>query len=174
MSTPAEPRFQAADNFWHEHQAEKWSVGEERHEDVRLDARLALVVDRPQGQVVLDLLERLLDLGELGAEAPKCFGWLRRADVGAQQVAALTGAHTAQPAAIELELEAGRRRGVGGLGHADPDCRRGAAGFLARGPELHQHHRRPGQRPEPSCSKRIVTGRLCMCHGGSTSVALNQ
>jgi len=41
------------------------AVSQEGHEDVGLDALFGLVEDRPDGQVVLDLLEGLLDLGEL-------------------------------------------------------------------------------------------------------------
>ena len=44
------------------------AVGQEGHEDVGLDARFGFVEDRPDGQVVLDLLEGLLDFGELDVE----------------------------------------------------------------------------------------------------------
>ena len=72
------------------------AVGQEGHEDVGLDALFGLVEDRPDGQVVLDLLEGLLDLGELDVERPQARA-LRR-EVGAQQVAAFASAHLAQPA----------------------------------------------------------------------------
>jgi hypothetical protein len=75
---------------------------QEGHEDVGLDARLGLVEDRPDGQVVLDLLEGLLDLGELDVERPQRIGLVRR-EVGSQQVAAFSSAHLAQFLAIQAE-----------------------------------------------------------------------
>jgi len=53
---------------------------------VRLDTLFGLVEDRPDRQVVFDLLEGLLDLDELDAERPQLPGIPGR-DVGAQQVA---------------------------------------------------------------------------------------
>ena len=53
------------------------AVGEEGHEDVRLDARLGVVVDRAHRQIVLEFLERLLDLGELDVERPQFIGIVR-------------------------------------------------------------------------------------------------
>ena len=44
--------------------------GQEGHEDVGLDALFGLVEDRPDGQVVLDFFEGLLDRGELDVERP--------------------------------------------------------------------------------------------------------
>ena len=44
-------------------QGDVQAVGDEGDEDVRLDPLLALVEDRPEGEVVLEFLERLLDLG---------------------------------------------------------------------------------------------------------------
>ena len=39
-------------------------MGEERDEDMRLDALFALMEDWADGKVMLEFLERLLDLGE--------------------------------------------------------------------------------------------------------------
>jgi hypothetical protein len=41
------------------------AVGEEGDEDVRLDAALMLVIDRPDGEISLERLERLLDGSQL-------------------------------------------------------------------------------------------------------------
>ena len=46
-------------------------VGEEGDQDVRFDALDQLRVDRTQLQVVLEVLERGLDLGELDIESPQ-------------------------------------------------------------------------------------------------------
>jgi hypothetical protein len=41
------------------------AVGEQGDEDVRLDAALMLVIDRPDGKIALERLERLLDGSQL-------------------------------------------------------------------------------------------------------------
>src|SRR5229473_4728232 len=51
------------------------TIGQEGDEDVRFDALLELVVDRPELQVVLEILERGLDLDELDIEMTQ-MGWL--------------------------------------------------------------------------------------------------
>ncbi len=63
------------------------AIGDEGHEDVGLDAMVELVVDRPDGEIAFQLLEGLLDLGELDIEAPQA-GRVIVLQVGAQQVAA--------------------------------------------------------------------------------------
>jgi hypothetical protein len=52
------------------------AVGEERDEDVRLDALFALMVDRAQVQVVLHGLEGRFDFDELDIELPQLGGVL--------------------------------------------------------------------------------------------------
>ena len=47
------------------------TVGDEGDEDVRLDLFLALVEDRADGEIVLDPLERLLELGEPHVVTPQ-------------------------------------------------------------------------------------------------------
>ena len=47
------------------------TVGDEGDEDVGLDAVLKLVVDGPQLQIVLEVLEGGLDLDELDVELPQ-------------------------------------------------------------------------------------------------------
>jgi hypothetical protein len=46
------------------------TIGQEGDEDVRFDAVLKLVIDRPELQIVLEILERSLDLDELDIELP--------------------------------------------------------------------------------------------------------
>ena len=58
------------------------AVGQEGDEDVRLDAVLKLVVDRAEFQIVLEILERGLDLDELDIELPQ-MGGLSGAQIGA-------------------------------------------------------------------------------------------
>ena len=50
------------------------AVGQEGDEDVGFDPVLQLVVDRPQGQVALEVLEGLLDLDQLDVELPQLRG----------------------------------------------------------------------------------------------------
>ena len=47
------------------------TVGQEGHEDVRLDAVLELVENRTQTQIVLQVLEGRLDLGQLNVKLPQ-------------------------------------------------------------------------------------------------------
>ena len=47
------------------------AIGEEGDEDLRLDARLALVEDRPDGEVAVEVAERPLDADELEVQAPQ-------------------------------------------------------------------------------------------------------
>jgi len=103
------------------------AIGEERDEDVRLNARFLLVIDRPHREVVLEFLESLLDLGELDVERPQPLGCLRR-EVGTQQVAAFASAHLAQLVALEPELQA--CGGCTALWNLDLDQIRRAPGFV--------------------------------------------
>jgi len=82
------------------------AVGQEGDEDVRFDAVLKLVVDRTELQIVLEILERDLDLDELDIELPQ-MGRLSGAQIGAQQIAPLAAARLAQLVAIEREAESG-------------------------------------------------------------------
>ena len=67
------------------------TVRDEGDEDVRLDPILALMEDRPDGQIVLQFLERLLDLAELHVVAPQCRRVLA-GEVGTQQITGPRGA----------------------------------------------------------------------------------
>jgi hypothetical protein len=53
------------------------------------DAVLKLVVDWAELQIVLEILERSLNLDELDIELPQ-MGWLSVAQIGAQQIVART------------------------------------------------------------------------------------
>ena len=69
-----------------------------------LDPRLQLVMDRPQRQVALQGLERLLHLDQAHIELPE----LRRVAVGEvrpQQVPPLAAAHLAEGGAVEGDRE---------------------------------------------------------------------
>ena len=59
------------------------TVGDEGHEDVRLDPVLALVEDRPDGQIVLEFLERLLDLGQSACSSATAWPDPRRSGLSA-------------------------------------------------------------------------------------------
>ena len=59
------------------------AIGHEGDKDVGLDAAFELVVDRAQLQIVLQVLERRLDLGELDVELPEFCG-IAPAQIGAQ------------------------------------------------------------------------------------------
>ena len=47
------------------------AVGEESHEDMGFDALVLLMPDRSNGEIGLEFLERLLDLGQLDVELPE-------------------------------------------------------------------------------------------------------
>ena len=64
------------------------AVGQERDEDVRLDATDQLMVDRPQLQIVLEVLKGGLDLDQLDIELPQ-LGRVAARQIGAQKISAL-------------------------------------------------------------------------------------
>ena len=59
------------------------AVGNERDEDVCFDALLELVIDGAQAEVVLEILEGRLDLGQLDVELPQV-GRVLPTQIGAQ------------------------------------------------------------------------------------------
>ena len=83
------------------------TIGHEGDEDMRLDAALELVVNRTQLEIIFQVLERRLDLGELDVELPQ-LGGLAPTQVGTQQIAALAPAHLAQFLAIQVKGEVRR------------------------------------------------------------------
>ena len=83
-------------------QRHQQAVGDEGDKDVRLDPLLALVEDRPDREVVLELLERLLNFGQLNIQAPER-GRVFGDHVGSQQITALATAYPAQPVAPQAE-----------------------------------------------------------------------
>ena len=76
-------------------QSHEQAIGDERDEDVRLNALLELMEDGPDGKIVLELLECLFDFRELHVVAPQR-GGVFAGHVRAQQVAALAAKHLAQ------------------------------------------------------------------------------
>ena len=76
------------------------AIGQEGDEDVRLDARLALMEDRPDGEIAFEVLERLFDRDQPQVMAPQ-LGRVFLDEVGAQQIAAFARSCLAQLVAIE-------------------------------------------------------------------------
>src|SRR5260370_6657887 len=68
-------------------QSDVQAVGQEGDEDVRLDARLELVKDRPDCEVAFEILERLLDRHQQQIMAPQLAGGFLAA-VRSQQIPA--------------------------------------------------------------------------------------
>ena len=118
-------------------QGDVQAVGDEGDEDVRLDPRLCAMEDRADGQIVLQFLERLLDLGELHVVAPQR-GRILAGQVGAQQIAALAPPCLAQPLAPQRERERLWRDRFASLGQTDLDQVPGASGLLLRRAQLQQ------------------------------------
>jgi len=77
-------------------------AGRRRHQHMRLDPRLALMVDRPDGQVALEVLKGFLDLRKLHIEFPELHRQLL-AQIAAQKITALAPACHAQFGAVEFE-----------------------------------------------------------------------
>src|SRR5208283_1934497 len=84
------------------------AIGEERHEDMGFDASLELVMDGADRQIVLQFLERLLDLDQLQIEPPEMAGVVAP-DVGPQEITALAPSGDAKLLAIQREMERLRR-----------------------------------------------------------------
>ena len=63
------------------------AIGQEGDEDVRLDARLKLVKDRPDCEVAFEVLERLLDRDQQQVLAPQ-LGRVFLDEIGAQEIPA--------------------------------------------------------------------------------------
>ena len=76
-------------------QSHEQAIGDERDEDVRLNALLELMEDGPDGKIVLELLECLFDFRERHVVAPQR-GGVFAGHVRAQQVAALAAKHLSQ------------------------------------------------------------------------------
>jgi hypothetical protein len=107
-------------------------IGQEGDEDVRFDANLELVKDRPDRDVALEVLERFLDRNQQQIMAPQ-LGWVFLDEVGAQQIAAFARAGLPKLVAIEAIAEGG-----GVCGNLDYRQAPGQAGLIARGAEFHQ------------------------------------
>ena len=68
-------------------QRDQQTIGQKRNENMGFDSGFELVIDRTDRQIVLQLLERLLDLDHLQIEPPQMAGIIAL-DIGAQQIAA--------------------------------------------------------------------------------------
>jgi hypothetical protein len=80
------------------------AVRQKRDEDVRLGPIFALMNDRPNREVVLQVLERSFHFDERQVELPELRRVARR-EVGAQQIPALAAAHGSQLLPVEGELK---------------------------------------------------------------------
>ena len=91
------------------------AIGDERDEEVRLDPGFALMEDRADREVVLELLEGLFDLGELHIVLPERRG-VFVGQVRAQQVAALPPASLPEPVPPQADGEGFRGDRLAGDG----------------------------------------------------------
>src|SRR3979490_889764 len=82
------------------------AIGQEGNEDMRLDAGLGLVKDRPDGEVALEVLERLLDRDQQQVMAPR-LGGVFLDEVVRQKIAAFARSFLPQLIAIEPIAECG-------------------------------------------------------------------
>ena len=85
---------------------------------MRLDTLIGLMIDWPDGEIALQLLERLLHFGELDVEGPQ----LRRGlsyEIGAQQIPAFVPPAGAQARPVQRKGESLRGDGLTGLGQFD-------------------------------------------------------
>src|SRR5690349_22511389 len=80
------------------------AIGQKGNEDVRLDASLELVKDRPDREVALEVLECFLDCNQQQIMAPQ-LGRVFLDEVGAQQIPAFARAGLPQLVAIEAIAE---------------------------------------------------------------------
>ena len=68
-------------------QRDQQTISQKRNENMSVDSDFELVIDGSDRQIVLQLLERLLDLDQLQIEPPQMAGIIAL-DIGAQQIAA--------------------------------------------------------------------------------------
>jgi len=66
------------------------AVGQKDNEDVCLNPRFFLVVDRPDSKIAFEILERFFDLLELDVVTPQQLGGVAAGEIGAQQITAIT------------------------------------------------------------------------------------
>jgi hypothetical protein len=76
------------------------AIGKKGDENVRLDARLELVMDRADGEIAFEIFERLFHRDELQVIVPKLDG-IVLGEIGAQQVSPFAPPHFLELGAIE-------------------------------------------------------------------------
>src|SRR5712692_487157 len=108
------------------------AIGQEGNEDVRLNTCLELVKDRPDREVALEVLERLLTAAQQQIMAPQ-LGGVFFDEIGAQKIPAFARAGLPQLIAIEPIAERGAVCGDLDHGQAPSDAR-----LIARCAEFHQ------------------------------------
>src|SRR5580693_3079575 len=152
-------------------QRDMQAIGQEGNENVGLNARLALVKDRPDREIAFEVLERLLDRNQQQIMAPQ-LGGVFLDQVGAQQIAAF--ARSGLPQLFAIEAIAERSAVSGDLDHRQAP---GDAGLIARGAEFHQQllarrlHRRELLEPRPQPLQLAPPYRPLL---GNTVAALGQ
>src|SRR5713101_9118207 len=82
------------------------AISQKGDEDVRLDARLQLVKDRPDREVSFQILEGLFHRDQEQIVAPQ-LGWVFLDEVGAQKISAFPPSRLSQLLAIEPIAEGG-------------------------------------------------------------------
>src|SRR5437870_1018315 len=68
------------------------TISHKRHKNVRFDPSFQLVKDRPQAQVIYEVLECGFDLRQLNVKLPQA-GRILSAEIAAQQIAPFSAAH---------------------------------------------------------------------------------
>ena len=150
-------------------QCDHQAIGQECHEDMGFDAGLQLVMNGPDRKIVLQFLERLLDLDQLQIEPPELSGVVAL-DVGAQQIAALAPARGAC-LAIQLEMECLRRDRLIVCRRVDDQQTIGLAGLFLAAPSLSSKSSRVrswcwSSPASPSISATGAAASLVPCRGG--------
>src|SRR5215831_19848177 len=71
------------------------TITQKRHEDVRFDALLVLMEDRPDRQIAFEVFKRFFHCHQLEIQAPQ-LGWIALGQIGAQQIASFASPRRAQ------------------------------------------------------------------------------
>jgi hypothetical protein len=82
------------------------TVGQERDEDMGLDALLKLVINGAQGQIGLKIFEGFLHLTQLHIKLPKVSLFIGVSNIGAQQVTSFSAADFAEFVPVQTEAKA--------------------------------------------------------------------
>ena len=100
---------------------------------MRFDPLLPLMIDRTQGQIVLQILEDGFHLGKLNVKLPQFLGGAARGDMAAQQIATFSLARLPQFVLAQAEGKLRRLGRHGGLNQS-----RAHRIIVQRGPQFLQ------------------------------------